>query len=223
MTFDKHMNLVKIKSILNSITSKVNNLDVRSKKLKQIRTNALSAEIIYDEKISKIEFYSITITILTIIVPIAISFSLYVAKGSNYEQLWNFISYVSSASLLCLSILSLIFKLEQKKEAYIIGRRANIFIGNEALDLLDKKTDPSWFYKFVSEQDAKDKENISKITESLSQKAYRESLKKLNPSDTNIVCSVCRTSPHHYSKPRLLSKKTCRQCGNDMDTKKECK
>ncbi|USH01086.1 hypothetical protein K6Q96_09040 [Grimontia kaedaensis] len=181
----------------------------RKSKLLQIRTDALSAEYIYRQELNKISFVTTAITALTILVPVVITLALVWAKDTDYEQLMNGISYISSGVLLCLSICSLIFKFEQRKEAYLIGRRTNISIGNEAQELISNSgLDVTWFYKFVAEQDARDQENISNISDSVTQEAYRYTLKKLQPSDSNVVCSVCSASPY------IFSKGSCQLCGN---------
>ncbi|EOK5734482.1 mobilome CxxCx(11)CxxC protein [Vibrio vulnificus] len=181
----------------------------RYKKLLQIRTDALSAEYVYNKELNKIGIASTAITALTILVPVIVTLTLVWAIGTEYEDLLNAISYVSSGCLLCLSIGSLIFKLEQKKEAYLIGRRTNISIGNEAQELMSNTNlDPTWFYKFVAEQDAKDQENVSEISESVKQEAYRYTLMKLHPSDSNVVCAVCSASPY------IFTKGSCQLCGN---------
>ncbi|WP_229620728.1 mobilome CxxCx(11)CxxC protein [Vibrio parahaemolyticus] len=181
----------------------------RYEKLLQIRTNALSAEYVYNKELSTIGIISSAITTLTILVPVVITLTLVWAKGTEYENFLNTISYVSSGGLLCLSIASLIFKLEQRREACLIGRRTNIAIGNEAQELIfNADLDPTWFYKFVAEQDAKDQENISNISNSVTQDAYRYTLKKLHPSDSKVVCAVCSASPY------IFSKGSCQLCGN---------
>lgn len=181
----------------------------RESKLLQIRTDALSAEYIYKHELNKISVVTTVITALTILVPIIITLALVWAKGTGYEELLNGVSYISSGALLCLSICSLIFKLEQRKEAYLIGRRTNISIGNEAQELMsNRELDATWFYKFVAEQDARDQENISNISSSVTQDAYRYTLKKLHPSDSNVVCPVCSASPY------IFFKGSCQLCGN---------
>ena len=66
----------------------------------------------------------------------------------------------------------------------------------------------SWFYKYVSDQDARDQENIENIPEITRQESYRHSLKKLHPSESTVVCSVCGTSPY------IFTKGNCQLCGN---------
>lgn len=185
------------------------NTEEREKKLLQIRTNALAAEYIYSKELSKIGFITNTITCLTILVPVATTFSIALAKGSEYENAINLFSFVSAGLLLCLSIWSLIFKYDHKRESYLIGRRVNINISNESQELIsDQSLDTTWFYKYVAEQDAKDQENVNSISEETTQEAYRYTLKKLYPSESNVVCSACAASPY------IFSKGNCQLCGN---------
>lgn len=76
---------------------KDNKLDAsyaRESKLLQIRTDALSAEYIYRHELNKISFVTTAITALTILVPVVITLALVWAKGTDYEQLMNGISYI---------------------------------------------------------------------------------------------------------------------------------
>lgn len=209
MRIEKIISKVKRSLSLNSEEKKQSNLEERKKKLIQIRTDALSAEYIYSKELSMIGRITNSITCLTILVPIITTFSLVLSKGSDYEKALNLFSFISAGLLLCLSIWVLIFKYDHKRESYLIGRRANINISNESHDLIsDPAIDPKWFYKYVSEQDAKDQENVNNVAEKTRQEAYRHTLKKLHPSESNVVCSVCAASPY------IFKKGNCQLCGN---------
>ncbi len=180
-----------------------------NERVKQIRTDSLVAEYIYSNKLRWIGLFSILINILTIIVPILFSAVLLLGKGSTYEDFLNTISIIISAVLLSLVILGLILRIEQKREAYIIGRRSNIYISNEALKLINENdSNLTWFYNYLVEMDSKDQENIGNVSERLRKKAYRYSLKKLFPGRNDIVCPVCSASPFIYKKG------ACQVCGN---------
>lgn len=175
----------------------------------QIRTDALVAEYIYAEKLSKLGYISTLIVCLTVLTPIMFSAAILVAKGTEYESAINIASIVLSAALLSLSVLSLILKLDQKRESFLIARRSNIYVSSEALKLLEKDdAELSWFYNYLAEMDSRDQENIGNATEKLKQKAYRHSLKKLMPGQSNIVCSVCLASPFKFKAG------SCQVCGN---------
>ncbi|MCI1006494.1 mobilome CxxCx(11)CxxC protein [Herbaspirillum sp. C7C8] len=180
-----------------------------SDRLLQARTDALAAEYIYAEKLRDLGYVSTSITILTVIVPIIFSAALLITKGGPYEVQFNIASILLSAVLLSVSILSLILKLEQKRESYLIGRRSNIYVSSEALKLLGKdEAELEWFYTYLAEMDAKDQENIGQVSDGFKQKAYRHSLKKLMPGQTDIVCSICSASPFTFKAG------TCQLCGN---------
>lgn len=178
----------------------------------QIRTDALVAEHIYAIKLRNIGFISMAITGLTILVPIMFSAAILIAKGTQYESNINIASIVLSTALLCLSVSSLIIKLDQKRENFLIARRSNIYVSSETLKLIDKadKEDAelSWFYNYVAEIDSRDQENIGKVSKKLRQEAYRYSLEKLRPGQADTVCSVCGASPFKFIAG------SCQACGN---------
>lgn len=175
----------------------------------QIRTNALVAEYIYTKMLKKIGYMSIAITCLTILVPIIFSAAILIAKGTEYESVFNSISIALSAVLLSLSILALILKLDHKRENYLIARRSNIYVSSEALKLIEKEdTELSWFYNYLAEMDSRDLENIGEISEELKKEAYRHSLKKLIPGRSDTLCSVCHASPFTFISG------SCQVCGN---------
>jgi len=127
----------------------------------QIRTDALVAEYIYSVKLFYIRMLGNSISLLTVVVPILIITSLFIAKGSQYESQVNIAATIISSVLLSLTTISLIFHVDQKKENYLIGRRSNIYIANEALKLVNEKDkNLGWFYNYLVEMDSKDQENI---------------------------------------------------------------
>lgn len=135
--------------------------------------------------------------------------ALLIAKGTDYESALNTASIVLSALLLSLSVLSIILKLDQKRESFLIARRSNIYVSSEALKLIDKAdSELSWFYNYLAEMDSRDQENIGEVSEKLEQEAYRHSLKKLMPGRADTVCSVCHASPFKFIAG------SCQVCGN---------
>ena len=175
----------------------------------QVRTDALVAEYIYAIKLKQLGYMSMTITCLTILVPIMFSAAILITKGTCYEDALNTASIVLSAVLLSLSVLSLILKLDQKRENFLIARRSNIYVSSEALKLIDKADiELSWFYNYLAEMDSRDQENIGEVSEKIKQEAYRHSLKKLMPGKSDTVCSVCHSSPFKFVAG------SCQVCGN---------
>ncbi|MFY0729962.1 mobilome CxxCx(11)CxxC protein [Pseudomonas sp. NFX15] len=175
----------------------------------QTRTDALVAEYIYSKKLNRIGVFTTCISLLTIIVPVMLSAALLVAKNSTYENLMNMLSIFTAAALLSLSILALILRIDQKRESYLIGRRSNIYVGNESLKLInDDDSKLAWFYNYLVEMDSKDQENIGNVSSSLKKEAYRYSLKKLFPGQNHVVCSICKASPF------IFKKGICQVCGN---------
>ncbi len=175
----------------------------------QIRTDALVAEFLYTNKLKKIGYLSLAITGLTILVPVLFSSAAFLAKGTPLESWMNIVSVILSAILVSLSILSLIFRVDQKRESCLIGRRLNIDVSSDALDLFDKNdSELEWFYKYIAKMDSTDLENIGDASDRKKQKAYIYSLKKLFPGRSDTVCSVCGASPFKFNKG------SCQLCGN---------
>jgi mobilome CxxCx(11)CxxC protein len=183
----------------------------------QIRTDALVAEYIYTKKLGKLGYISTGINCLTIIVPIIFSAAILIAKGTEYENGLNIVSVMLSVALLSLSVLSLILKLDQKREDFLIGRRSNIYVSSEALKLLEKEdSELSWFYNYLAEMDSRDQENIGEVSEKLKQIAYRHSLKKLMPGRSDTACSICQASPFKFKAG------SCQVCGNTPKEIEKC-
>lgn len=175
----------------------------------QIRTDALAAEYIYTRKLKSIGYLSAAITCLTIIVPVLFSSAAFIAKGTPAESWMNIASGILSAILVSLSIFALIFRVDQKREGYLIGRRLNIDVSSEALELLEKNdSDLEWFYKYIAKMDSTDLENIGDVSDKEKRKAYLYSLKKLFPGRSDTVCSFCGASPFNFNKG------SCQMCGN---------
>lgn len=175
----------------------------------QIRTDALSAEYIYSKKLGQLSVLNTTINVLSIILPILITACLLILKGGEYESIANNSSIAISAILLSLVVFANIIHINTKNESYLIGRRSNIYVGNEALKILNKTdSELEWFYNYLVEMDSKDKENIGNASLKLRQAAYRDSLKRLHPGLNNTTCSICGASPFVYKKG------DCQVCGN---------
>lgn len=186
---------------------------VLNERVKQIRANALAAEYIYSEKLTGIGRISLALNILSIIVPILFSAALLITKGTKSEGIVNTISILLSAVLLAIAVLALLLRLEQKKEKYLIGRRSNLYVGNESLKVLDKPdSELGWFYNYVNEMDATDRENIDKVSVGMRQRAYRSALEKLHPGRNDTVCAICNASPFVFQKG------SCQVCGNTPRT-----
>lgn len=183
----------------------------------QVRTDALVAEFIYTHKLRKLGYLSTSITCLTILVPIIFSAAIFIAKGTAYENALNTLSVTLSTILLSLSVLSLILKLDQKRENFLISRRSNIYVSSEALKCIEEDdANLSWFYNYLAEMDSRDQENIGEVSDGLKQSAYRHSLKKLIPGAADTVCAVCHASPFKFTAG------SCQVCGNTPKETLKC-
>lgn len=180
-----------------------------NQRILQIRTDALVAEYLYSNKLNNIGCLSLSITCLTILVPVLFSSAAFLAKGTPLESWMNIVSVILSAILVSLSIFSLIFKVDQKRESCLIARRLNIDVSSDALDLLDKDdSELEWFYKYIAKMDSTDLENIGNASDKKKKNAYIYSLKKLFPGRSDTVCSFCGASPFSFQKG------SCQMCGN---------
>ena len=181
----------------------------RQDKLLQIRTDALSAEFVYSVRLGRLGNISNALLLLSLLTPLVILVALYPSKGTQYESLVQWVSYVSSGILLALAIISLALQVEAKKESFSSARSSNTFIAAESLELISNPAqDATWFFRHVSNQDSIDQKNIANITNRLRQEAYRDSLKRLVPGDSSTTCSVCNASPYKFKAG------DCQLCGN---------
>lgn len=182
---------------------------LENEKVKQIRTNALVAEYVYLHRLTSLDRFKRSIDVLTIILPILVSSVLLVIKGTKYEAAGTIVSILLSALLLSLVVLSFLFKFEDKKIQYHIGKRNNIYVATEALKLLSEPDEKlNWFYSHIAEIDSRDSDAIGTVSERIRKEAYRKALMKLVPGSANVVCPVCFSSPYKYIEG------SCQLCGN---------
>lgn len=180
--------------------------------LSQIRMNALTAKNIHSKKfkyhsnIMKIEKIS------TLSVPLFYLIVLQFYESSFFNNLGNALSIF----LVIISIFSLGIKVEDKSIQHKKAMEENIYIAREALNLMNdpskKNVELKWFFKFISDVDARDKELISELSDRSRKKVYREALKELIPGSTEIECPNCKSSPWNFKKGK------CQLCGNKFRT-----
>ena len=183
-------------------------------KIEQTKLNALSAKILHRKSKWKYEAINNTILVLTIIVPLLFIIALYVSKGTDYENLINIISFALSIVLIAVSIIALIWKVNDKITLHKLGMKNNIYIANEC-DNLSKlsESELNWFFRYVSEMDTQDNDAFSKISDDERKKTYREALKEFEPGNFNVTCPVCNSSPWKFKKG------DCQLCGNTPNLK----
>lgn len=178
-------------------------------KIDQTKINALSAKILHRKSKWKYEATNNIILVLTIVVPLLFIIAIYVSKGTNYENSINVISFTLSLVLIVVSILSLIWKVNDNIIIHKLGMKNNIYIANECDNLSSlSDTELNWFYKYVSEMDTQDNDTFSKITEDDRKETYRAALKEFTPGNFTITCPICNSSPWKYKKG------DCQLCGN---------
>ncbi len=176
----------------------------------QIRQDALVAKYLYRRELSALKVYQISLTTITVIVPILFIAAQWVTKGTNADPVMSYVSFVGSAMLICLTVYSLIFGLGGKIEDASNGLGNNIFIAEECQNFQTENAQDNeleWFFRYVSSQDSTDNKYLGDVPKKKRQAAYREALKELVPS-TVTTCPVCGASPWKYVKG------TCEACGN---------
>ena len=178
-------------------------------KINQIKLNAISAKNLHRRGIWKYERINNTILVLTIVVPIVFIIALYVSKGTVYENEVNTISFALSITLIAVSVLSLIWKINDKITIHKLGMKNNIYIANECDNLSNlNQGELRWFLRYVSEMDNNDNDVFTNISDKTRKNVYREALKELSPSDISITCPACNSSPWKYKEGN------CQLCGN---------
>lgn len=178
-------------------------------KIDQTKINALSAKILHRKSKWKYEAINNTILVLTIVVPLLFIIALYVSKGTDYENLINIFSFILSIVLITISIISLIWKVNDNIIAHKLGMKNNIYIANECDNLANlSENELKWFFRYVSEMDTQDNDIFSTISEDDRKKTYREALKEFAPGNISITCPVCNSSPWKFKKG------DCQLCGN---------
>lgn len=184
-------------------------------KLKQTKLNAISAKLLHRRNIAKYEFINNVILILTIVVPLIFIIAQYVTVGTEYQSLINILSFILSVSLISVSVLALIYRVNDKIFIHKNGLKNNIYIINECDSLIHSKPDNlEWFFKYVAEMDNQDNDTFPKVNEKTRKKIYRDALKEFEPGNVLITCPVCKSSPWKY-KPG-----DCQLCGNEYFYKK---
>lgn len=178
-------------------------------RLEQTKLNAISAKILHRKSLAKYESRNRVVLILTIIVPILFIIAQFVSVGTKLESIINYISFALSLVLICVSLISIFDKYNEKITIHKIGMKNNIYVANECYNL-DNKTDfeNEWFYRYVTEIDNQDNDTFSKLPESERQFAYREALKESEPGNYNVICPHCQSSPWNFKAGN------CQLCGN---------
>jgi mobilome CxxCx(11)CxxC protein len=185
-----------------------------TEKIDQTKLNAISAKILHRKSKWKYELINNIVLLFTIIVPLMFIIAQFVAKGTAIENTINLISFVLSITLICVSVASIIFKVNDKIVIHEMGMKNNIFIASECDNAGGlSENELKWFFRYVNEMDNKDISSFANISDKVRKKIYREALKELVPGCHTITCPVCNSSPWKYKKG------TCQLCGNTPKTK----
>jgi mobilome CxxCx(11)CxxC protein len=177
--------------------------------IRQIKINAISGKNLHRKSKSKYEVINNSILILTIIVPLLFIIAVYVSKGTDFEVLINTISFILSVLLIIISVISLVFKINDKIIIFKMGIKNNIYIANECDNLANAdENELKWFFRYVTEIDQQDNDTYPNISKNTKRELYREALKEFTPGDHTVVCPICNSSPWKYKKGN------CQLCGN---------
>jgi len=181
-----------------------------TKRIEQIRTNALVAKELHTKKLRGRNGYKIALNVMTIIVPILFLTAQYWAKSTQLEFVINFVASLGSVGLLCMAIIAIIIDLDGKIIKHTIGVKSNIYVATESIKLMEENEESKlgWFYTYVAEVDAADADSLSGVSGKEKMAAFREALKQLFPGESSIVCPVCNASPYIYEAG------SCQVCGN---------
>lgn len=178
-------------------------------KIDQTKQNALSAKVLHSKSKWKYELLNNAVLALTIFVPLMFLIAQYVAKGTEYENIINIISFILSIVLIAISVTSMILKVNDKIAVHRMGIKNNLYIANECDNVAKlKDAELEWFFRYVTEIDNQDKDSFSNISEMVRRKTYREALKEFSPGDYTITCPICNSSPWEFKKG------SCQLCGN---------
>lgn len=180
-------------------------------RIAQKRIDALCARILHEWSLRKLRRLSLTVDVLALVVPVGYMTVRFLAKGTAYEPVAEFIWACVAAALLILSITKLVFKWTDKSQQHsrLIGE--NISLATHANHLLLSKS-PSpdsdaaqMFFLFCDTIEKADRDLLGPLPAISKQKAYREALKELGP---DVTCPICKASPWHYTPG------SCQACGN---------
>ena len=190
-----------------------------NKRIEQIRTDALVAKSIHTKRLRVANAYKVTLSVLTIIVPVLFLAAQYWGKSTCVESIINIAASIGSVLLLCLSIYALIVAIEAKALKHTIGIKNNVYVASEALKLINEDDEGklNWFYTYVAEMDVVDADSLSDVKAEEKQTAYREALMQLYPGDNTVACPICGASPFKYQKGG------CQVCGNTPIERREPK
>lgn len=179
-------------------------------KLQQTKLNAISAKLLHRNAKWKYELYNNLFIILTIIVPIAFLVAQYVAKGTKWENEFEYLSIILSGLLIISALISsLILKVNEKITIHKTGLKSNLYIINECDNVAKlNDTDQEWFFRYVTEVDSLDNDTFAKTSDRTKKKTYRNALKEIEPGNYSITCPLCNKSPWKYEKG------DCQLCGN---------
>jgi mobilome CxxCx(11)CxxC protein len=179
-------------------------------RIAQKRIDALCARILHERSLRTLRRLSLTVDVLALVVPVGYMTVRFLAKGTAYEPVAEFIWACVAAALLILSITKMVFKWTDKSQQHsrLIGE--NISLVTHANYLLSKSPSPDsdtaqLFFLFSDTIEKADRDLLGTPPATSKQNAYREALKELGH---DVTCPVCKASPWHYTPG------SCQACGN---------
>ena len=111
-------------------------------RIAQKRMDALCARILHERPLRKLRHLSLTVDVLALVVPVGYMTVRFLAKGTAYKSVAEFIWACVAAALLILSITKMVFKWTDKSQQHsrLIGE--NISLVTHANHLLSKSPSP---------------------------------------------------------------------------------
>jgi mobilome CxxCx(11)CxxC protein len=179
-------------------------------KVQQQKFDALVAIQLHRKKILNLQTINRIIESLSIAVPAFYLTPRLLAKGTVIASLVDNLGEILAAILLVLAILKLVNKWQDDEIRHAMMSRRNADTVHEADRLLQSKTANSeaveQFLKRTIDVNTEDEALLLSVKERDRQKAYREALRRLNPT-TSTPCPVCGADPWKFTPG------SCEACG----------
>jgi|688.fasta_scaffold236981_2 mobilome CxxCx(11)CxxC protein len=186
--------------------------------IKQRRMDALVAIELHKKKIRKLQETNKLVEVLSIAVPALYLTPRLLAKGTFWANLVDVVGEILAACLLVLVIFKLVYKWQDDEIKHTTMSRRNKDTIYEANRLLESTTATpevvEQFLRRVQDIDDEDQNLLSNTQETDRQEAYREVLRKVNPSATT-TCPNCGADPWHFISGN------CQLCGGTPVTQRK--
>jgi mobilome CxxCx(11)CxxC protein len=181
-------------------------------RLKQIRMDELCGKYAHLARYNRLRRWGTVVDGLAIIVPILYFAPRLLAAGSPEEKVVQAIDTLLSVVLLALTVLKLLLRWDDEKQAHLTCIEKNSRLAAEASSLLvdanATEGSAAGFIRSASAPDRAETELLAGVDAEQKRRCYREGLKEFTPGSRDAHCPVCRASVFVF-KPG-----ECQVCGN---------